>query len=364
MSPVSLRTPVLAFLIAALLAVFPAVASADFPQLRLTHFGADGDVAQEAGFVAAAFNTKTNQYLIVYEAGPTADDNFWSVYGQFLDTAGNPVGGQFNISAPTANQLCSYDPPNVAYSEPLNQFLVSWNEGTTLQCDDAIYAQRIAADGTLIGTPSQRVSATGYDDIETSQPVYNPSANEWVIGWMGVGPTTTGQEIFSQRLDASGNEVGTDDQRLTHFDAVPGGSADDAMGVAVDPATSRYLFVIRAIDPSVTSHDEIYGRVMTADGSTIGADHFRSSRAAITNPNGNANPPNVIFDPSARRFLVVWTADEMGGSMVDNEYEVWVASSTPAPTCSDSGISASPTWGPTALRTSSRSARVSASTRS
>jgi hypothetical protein len=121
MSPVALRSPVSAFLSAAPLAVFPAVASADFPQLRLTHFGADGDVAQEAGFVAAAFNTKTNQYLIVYEAGPTADDNFWSVYGQFLDTAGNPVGGQFNISAPTANQLCSYDPPNVAYSEPLNQ---------------------------------------------------------------------------------------------------------------------------------------------------------------------------------------------------------------------------------------------------
>lgn len=31
----------------------------------------------------------------------------------------------------------------------------------------------------------------------------------------------------------------------------------------------------------------------------------------------------MIFDPSAGRFLVVWTADEMGGSMVDNEYEVW-----------------------------------------
>lgn len=107
MSPVSLRTPVLAFLIAALLAVFPAVASADFPQLRLTHFGADGDVAQEAGFVAAAFNTKTNQYLIVYEAGPTADDNFWSVYGQFLDSSAGTRSPRCNAtmrSTPSESQ--------------------------------------------------------------------------------------------------------------------------------------------------------------------------------------------------------------------------------------------------------------------
>lgn len=46
------RTTLLAILLAALLAAFPAVASAEFAQVRLTHFGTDGDLTQQAGFPA------------------------------------------------------------------------------------------------------------------------------------------------------------------------------------------------------------------------------------------------------------------------------------------------------------------------
>jgi hypothetical protein len=319
MSLNALRVPALALMFGVLIAALPAVANADFPQQRLTHFGTDGDTTQQAGFVSAAYNSKTDQYLVVYQAGPTADEDHWAVYGQLVDSSGNPVGGQLNVSAPTSDFICSFEPPAVAYSEALNQFLVSWDGGAN--CDDAMYVQRLAGDGTPVGTPNQKISASGYSDIETSQPIYNPTANEWVVGWMGVGPTTTNQELFSQRLDANGNEVGDDDQKLTDFSA--NGSADDAMAVAVDPGTSRYLFVIRANDSTVTPNTEIYGHVMAADGATVGSDHFRISHAADTNASGNANPPNVVFDPSANRFLVAWTADEKTGTMVDNEFEVW-----------------------------------------
>src|SRR3954453_19610650 len=138
-----------------LLAAAPAAAGAEFPQVRLTHFGPDGDLTQQAGFPAVAFNSQANQYLLVYQAGPTGDTDHWPIYGQLIDAAGNPVGGQITVSLPTANRICNYEPPNVAYSERLNEFLVTWNEGTAATCDDSIYAQRIGADGSLLAVPSQ-----------------------------------------------------------------------------------------------------------------------------------------------------------------------------------------------------------------
>jgi hypothetical protein len=279
-------------------------------------------LAQQASFPAIAYNSKTNQYLLIYSAGTKADTSHWAVYGQMLDAAGNPVGGQITVSLPTGNELCSYDPPNVAYSEKLNEFLVTWNEGTASNCDDAIFVQRVGADGSLLGTLSKQISGTGFTDIETTDVVFNPTSNEWLVAWNSDVPGTTNQELFAQRLAADGSQVGTDDQRLTDFTAA-GGSTNDALGVAVDPKDSRYLLVVRGIDPTVTSRNETYGHLMSADGSTIGADHFRISHVAATNPAGDSVPPMIAYDSSANQFLVSWSGNPMLGSMAANEFEVF-----------------------------------------
>ncbi|HEY7477687.1 MAG TPA: hypothetical protein VIB62_05565, partial [Actinomycetota bacterium] len=44
-------------------------ALADFPQRRITHFGADGNLAKQASFPDVAFNPRTKEYLVVYMAG-------------------------------------------------------------------------------------------------------------------------------------------------------------------------------------------------------------------------------------------------------------------------------------------------------
>lgn len=315
------RGALLICVVAALLAIFPALASADFPQLRLTHFGTDGDLTQQAGFPDLAFNSQTSQYLLVYEAGPKADQNHWAVYGELLDASGNVVKPEFQISAPTTDYICLQDPPGVTYSAALNQFLVTWNQGNGT-CDDTIRAQLVGADGSLIAPLSNQISGTGYSDTETTVPLYNPVSNEWLVAWKSDIPTTTNQEIFAQRLAPDLTQVGTNDQKLTDFTGA-GGNADDSISADVDPGTGHYLVVMHGIDPAVGGgQTEAFGHLMTADGTGIGADHFRISHVADTNPtSAYAYPPRVAFDPSAAAFFVTWVGNPMTGSMVSGHYD-------------------------------------------
>ena len=321
---------------ASVLAVFSALAlaawvapaaSANFAQFQVSHFGADDDPDTGAQLSELSFNTRTNQYLVVYLAGSQAtsdDEDHWNVFAQRVDVGGATVGGPIQINAPTSNQLCDFEPPSVAYSRKANQWMVVWDEGTATSCDDAIYSQLIEANGNLVGPPSERISATGYDDIETDPIVYNSAADEFFVVWTAVGPGQSPQNLWGQRLTSAGAEVGADDEQLTHFTGTSS-SADDAAGVAYDSKNQRYLAVVRGVDQALigNTNDEIFGHLMSTDGTPIGPDRFRISHVSETNPTGNAKPASVAYDPLNDRFLVAWTGNPDIGSMAPNENEVF-----------------------------------------
>ena len=311
----------------ALLAVFAPAASAQFPQFQVTHFGDDADVDTGAQLAEHAYNSRTNQYLVVYLAGSratSADEDHWNVFGQIVGADGAPVGSPIQINAPTTNQLCDFEPPSVAYSRKTNEWMVAWDEGTPTDCDDAIYAQRVDANGRLVGPISQRISATGYDDIETDPIVYNSAADEFFVVWTAEGPAQTFQNLWGQRLTSAGAEVGFDDQQLTHFTGTSS-SADDAAGVAYDSKNQRYLTVVRGEDQGLigNTQDEIFGHLMSTDGTPIGPDRFRISHVTDTNPGGDARPASVAYDPVNDRYLVAWTGNPDIGPMAPSENEVF-----------------------------------------
>jgi hypothetical protein len=311
----------------ALLAFLAPGASADFPQFQVSHFGADDDPATGAQLSALSLNTRTNQYLVVYIAGSratSADENHWNVFAQRVDAGGATVGSPIQINAATTNELCDFEPPSVAYSRKANQWMVAWDEGTPTDCDDAIYSQLVDANGNLVGPHSQRISANGFDDIETDPIVYNSAADEFFVVWTAEGPPGTGpQNLWGQRLTSAGAEVGADDEQLTHFTGT-NSSADDATSVAYDSKNQRYLAVVRGVDQALigNAHDEIFGHLMSTDGSPIGPDRFRISHVSATNP-GDAKPPSVAYDPVNDRFLVAWTGNPGTGGLAPNENEVF-----------------------------------------
>jgi hypothetical protein len=308
----------------AVLVAVPAAASASFPQFQVSHFGADSDLDTGAQLAGLAYNSRTDQYLAVYLGGSRTDEDHWNVFGQIVDAHGNTVGGPVQINQPTTNQLCDFEPPSVAYDRKTNEWMVVWDEGTATDCDDAIYSQRVGANGALVGPLSQRISATGYDDIETDPIVYNSGADEFFVVWNADGPSQSFQNLWGQRLTSAGAEVGADDQQLTQFTGT-NSSADDAVGLAYDSKDQRYLAVVRGIDLGLVGNtgDEIFGHLMSTDGSPIGPDRFRISHVTATNATGQAKPPNVAYDPVNNRFLVAWTGNPKIGSMAANENEVF-----------------------------------------
>ncbi len=309
----------------ALVAVGTPDALAAFPQHRITHFGADGDLNKQAAFPDVAYNSKSGTYLVVYQAGSqTPDTRHWAVYGQRVSATGKSVGHRIRISSPTDRSLCSFEPPAVEYARGINQFLVTWDEGTASSCDDAIYVRRISGSGKPLGLHDKRVSDRGYGDIETTVPAYNPQRQEWMVAWNAEAPGELGgiQQLWAQRLNATGKEVGISDRRLTNH-ATDGFDSDDAIGLAYDPRDHRYLVVVRGVTTTVVS-DEVYGHLMNAKGQPIGEPQFQISHVSDTNPTtGSARPAQVAYDPVRHRFLVAWTGNPQVDSMAADEVEVF-----------------------------------------
>jgi hypothetical protein len=311
------------FLAVALVSLAAPGVIAAITQHRVTHFGPDGDLTKQASFPDVAFNSKSGRYLVVYMAGSDTNDDHWAIYGQRVSATGTAVGGRIRISSPTDRFLCSYEPPSVRYARNINQFLVTWDGGSATDCDDAIYVRRISGAGRPLGAHDTRVSDRGYGDIETSLAAYNPQRKEWLVAWNAEGPDELGgiQELWGQRLSATGSQVGANDRRLTDH-ATDNFDGDDAIGLAYDPDHHRYLVAVRGVDSTVVG-DEVFGHLMDSRGKPIGEPQFRISHVTDTNPSGDALPPRVIYDHARHRFLVVWTGNPQVGSMDASEIDIF-----------------------------------------
>jgi hypothetical protein len=299
-------------------------ALASIPQHRITHYGPDGNLNKQASFPDVAFNSRTKEYLVVYAAGAASHDNHWVIYGQRVDASGKAVGNRVLISSKTDRYLSTYEPPAVAYARNINQFLVTWDEGTLSGSDDAIYVRRISGSGTPLGHHDLRISDRGYRDIETTVPVYNPQRKEWMVAWNAEAPGEPAgiQALWAQRLTAKGKQVGQNDRRLTNTN-VNAFDANDAIGLAYDPKDHVYLAVVRGMDSTVPG-SEVFGHLMNAKGQKIGPPQFRISHVTDTNPtNGRAIPPSVAYDPGRDRFLVAWPGNPQVGSMSADEIDIF-----------------------------------------
>src|SRR4051812_38342489 len=65
-------------------------------QFRITNQGHDGDTSYYARFQDTAYDSQTNQYLVVFFNQDELAGG--QIQGQFVDAAGNLVGSAFGIS--------------------------------------------------------------------------------------------------------------------------------------------------------------------------------------------------------------------------------------------------------------------------
>jgi large repetitive protein len=156
---------------------------------------------------------------------------------------------------PNGDTAFSAANPAVAHNPTSNGYLVAWegddDRGPLVDNEREIYVQRLSAKGVQRGVNDRRISdmgPVGQADFEAGVPslAYNPATGEYLVAWDASDDTGAlvdeEDEIFTQRLSASGAQVGTDDRRISQM-GPDGETKFDATNpsVAVGTRTNEYL---------------------------------------------------------------------------------------------------------------------------
>ncbi|MEO0115742.1 MAG: hypothetical protein ABIK93_09770, partial [candidate division WOR-3 bacterium] len=230
-----------------------------------------------------AIDGKGNYYVIWEDErnGMTRTD----IYGQRLDSLGNPIGNNFRVNDDPGNAYQFYS--SVA-ADFMGNFLCVWTDGRNPSYD--IYGQRFDALGNRVG-----VNFKVNDDLVNAHQWYPwvgmDSAGNSVVVWMDMREDNA-YDIFAQRYDFNGNPIGT------NFKVNDVGTGSQLYAsVAVNRAG---YFVIAWMDNRDGDYN-IYCQRFDANGNPIGP-NFRVD----DDIGGNyAGYPAVAIDNLAN-FVVVW----------------------------------------------------------
>lgn len=282
---------------------------------QISNVGPAGDAKWRAAWVDSEVNTRSGYLFTIWiqdKSDATVVEE-GAVFGRLIDVAtGLPVTSPVQISDDANSpEIRNYNPPSVTYNSVANEFLVAWDASS----DSDVYVHRVSGAGAPLGS-DVLVGTSSTGDIETTNPVFSPEANQYLVVWKGYAP---GQQVYGQRLaggDAS--EVGTDFQ-ISNMSS----NADDAVHVAYSPAFQRYLAVWRGRNAPIATEYEIYGQLIGTDGTDIGGD-FRISDAG---PDGNTlyqtQPPSATWNSGSNEWLVVWSGADNVPPLVSGEREVF-----------------------------------------
>jgi hypothetical protein len=313
---------------------------------RLSHMGPDGDPNFLAASPAVAYDSRDNEYLVVWEGDDTTVNEF-EIYGQRLSApTGALIGGKLRISDMGTDGDTGFraDDPAVAYNPTNNEYLVVWSgrDNPLAAGEFEIFGQRLnAATGGDVGMNDFRISDMGTDgdpNFGAGQPAvaYNPTSNEYLVVWSGdddTAPLVNNElEIFGQRLNADPatfEEVGKNDFRISDM----GLDGDTRFGaknpaVAYNPTANEYLVVWDGNDNSLAAGEsEIYGQRLDASPAAFGEVGTNDFRISDMGPDGNVNfgafVPAVAYNGANNQYLVAWSGDDDTGTLADNENEIF-----------------------------------------
>lgn len=318
---------------------------------RLSDMGPDGDANYGAFNPAVAYNSTTNEYLVVWggddNTGSLAIDEF-EVYGQRVDAAtGVEIEvNDFRLSDMGPDGDANYIGylPAIAYNSTNNEYLVVWfgedNTAPLVDGEREIFGQRISATGTEIGSNDFRLSDMGPDgnpnyDVHEVWVAYNGTNNEYLVVWQGddnAGSLVDGEvEIFGQRVNAAtGAEIGVNDFRLSDMGPDGLGPPYSAFQpeIAYNSINNQYLVIWRGVDntpPLVAFECEIFGqRVDGATGLEIGGD----TRLSDMGPDGDTTYgypfdfQAIAYNSTNNEYLVAWDGEDNIPPLVNEEFEI------------------------------------------
>jgi hypothetical protein len=241
-----------------------------------------------------ANNSSYGGYLAVWEDHHWGYGVDWDIYGRLIDSNGVPYGSDFGISYDGSQQRLA---PDVAYNSYYNEYLIVY-EYAYSSTDHDIYAQRVAANGSLIGGNFAVESPPDYD--ANPAVAYNSTRKEYLVVWQRkVGSDEFTQfDIYAKRLDWGGASIGTS------FALTAALHDQTNPDVAFDSSSDQYLAAWQSY--YAVGDWDILGRLVTGSGG------LPSSELLIGYLSGLQAYPSLAFNNSYNEFLVAWE-DHVGG---------------------------------------------------
>jgi hypothetical protein len=226
--------------------------------------------------------------------------------------------------------------PSTAWNDQDDQYLVVWASDDDVEGEFEIFGQLLDGDGRSIGSDF-RISDTGADgdsEHDALNPAVTWNGQEYLVVWDG--DEADGElEIFGQRINAAGVEVGSNDFQITQT-GIPGDVTVGAFrpAIAWNETNSQYLLVWhgdtnvqvgnRAL---VDGEFEIFGQRLSADAALAGNTFLISDMGSDGDRNFDAFDPAVAWNSDANRYLVVWHGDDNSdfgrGPLANDEFEIF-----------------------------------------
>ncbi|MEM1207552.1 MAG: hypothetical protein AAGN66_30235 [Acidobacteriota bacterium] len=203
-----------------------------------------------------------------------------------------PNGDEFVVNA-TLPSLQGY--PDVALGD--DGFLVVWESLDQDGDGWGVFARPLGASGLPAGSDLQ-VNSAGLGQ-QIFPAVAGNGQGDFVVAWVAYGPTTTGADVWAQRMDAAGAKVGTEFQ-VNSFGTGDQENVDAAM------ATDGSFLIVWESDVQDGDEGGIYAQLYSAAGAELGSELRLNDTTA-----GDQNDPAVAALDSG--FAVVWESDGFDG---------------------------------------------------
>lgn len=250
-------------------------------------------------------------FVVIWESvgSSGSDTDGYSIQGQRYDSTGSPLGGEFQVNAYTTNNQ-GY--PSVA-TDAAGNFVVVWeSDGSSGSDTDgySVQGQRYDSTGSPLGGQFQVNSYTTDDQDYPS--VASDADGNFVVVWESNGSSgsdTSDDSIQGQRFDSTGSPVGSQFQVNSHT------PADQDLPVVASDAYGNFVVVWESDSSSGsdTDDDSIQARRYNSAGSPIGGQFQVNSYTT-----DDQDYPAVAVGPH-HTFVVVWESDGSSGSDTDDD---------------------------------------------
>jgi hypothetical protein len=244
-------------------------------------------------FPAVAMDADGN-FVIAWDSNLQDGDSF-GVYAQRYDSAGNPVGSEFQVNTYTTSYQSF---PSVAMDADGN-FVITWE--SNLQDGDGfgVYAQRYDSAGNPVGAEFRvNTYTTSYQSFPS---VAMDADGNFVITWESNLQDGDGIGVYAQRYDSEGNPVGSELQVNTHTI-----SDQDSPSVAID-ANGNFVVAWES-NMQDGNYYGVYAQRYDSTGNPVGTE-FQVNTYTIS----NQSAPSVAMDADGN-FVITWYSYVQDGS--------------------------------------------------